>query len=504
MSDRSVSSGLQRYAYPLAIGGGMASRLATLAILILLPSHIGLTEYGYFVLVITLGEIIEMTSSNWYRLLLVRQGVNDHAPAADITPATEQKSPPGRFTFRSLIAAMTLLALFGALMIAPYFGAHAANGRFTLAVAAYVFSFAFFKLLIAVLQAQKQQQLIGLLELFRGVTMSIFVALALLLDQTSFFYPVMALSAAAILAALAGAVRAWRGLPALLGQVLQPNSFTTIGLPIVIATILTFQLGWFDRLFIQSQLGPEMVGLYVAVAAVARQPIDLVLNALNTQTFPIMMERSELARRNAAGHATGILVSAAILGFGGAGAIIALTHPLAAAVLPAFDSADTAILVAPITIGSVFLGLKHFVFDNVFHAHGRNWLMLKWFGIISTASLLLAAVAILIYGVRGAAFAFLGGSLFALVSSAVISRRIWTFPIPVSALVRIVVSAAAAGIPVYYMQHYWQLNPWAALVAGGVLYGLVYLASLTILLRFKPSKLMAAPWELYLNTGAAR
>lgn len=493
---------MQNYGYPLAITGGIASRIATLAILVLLPSHIGLREYGYFVLIITIGEIIEMTSSNWYRILLVRQGVNQAEHKETSTGNTDTRR--FKISFAAIIIAMTAIALTGAIFLAPVFSPNHNSAQFTIAIAAYVFAFAFFKLLVAVLQAQKRQQLIGVLELFRGVLMSILVIAAITLQPPSFFYPALALSAAALAAAVAGLASAWRELPALMRQILKHNAFVSVGLPVIIATILTFQLGWFDRLIIQSQLGPETVGLYVAVAAIARQPIDLVLNALNTQTFPIMMERGELAARNAKQHAASILTSACILGVGGAAAIIALTNPLVAAVLPAFNGAQAAMLIAPIAIGSVCLGLKHFVFDNIFHAHGNNWLMLKWFAIISTASLLAAAGAIHWFGVIGAAFAFLGGCVFALISSAIVSRYIWTFPIPVLAIGKVCLAATMAALPIYALQTVLTVSPWLKLAIAGGFFALLYLAFLTLFLHFKPRDFMAAPWKLNVIAGATR
>ncbi|MGE3245802.1 MAG: lipopolysaccharide biosynthesis protein [Beijerinckiaceae bacterium] len=487
------------YGYLFAISGGMLSRLATLAILILLPAHIGLTEYGRFVLVITIGEIVEMTTSNWYRILLIREGVNrdveDGAPAA--------AAKPSGWTFGAIVLALSALAAIAALTIAPFFAA-GAGVQFTAATLAYVLSFTFYKLAFAMLQAQRRQHLIGLVECIRGLSILGFVAAAIGLGQTSFFYPALALCLSALVTAATGLFFARQGLADLLAKTLQNGAFWLVGLPVIIATLLTFQLGWFDRLLLQTMMGPETVGLYVAVAAIARQPIDLVLNALNTQTFPVMMERGDTTSRDARARTGSILLSACILGAGGAAAIVALSHPLAATVLKAFDTQDATAIIAPIAIGAVFLGLKHFIFDNIFHAHGKNWMMLKWFAIIAFATTAISAGSIAMFGIKGAAFAFLAGSAFAMISSAIVARGIWTFPIPVSAIVRTVLAAALAGVAAHVTAGHMAVPAWGQLAAGLLAFCLAYLLLLGLFLRFNPRRFLAAPWEMDYAGGGAR
>lgn len=492
--------GAQRYGYLLAVGGGLVSRLATLAILVILPSHMGRIEYGLFVLVITIGEIVEMTTSNWYRIILIRQSVNDSKKALSAAATGEVAG----WRYYTIVVWLTVLALAMTCVVTPFFATAGTNSTLTAAVGAYVLAFTFFKLVVALLQARKNQQLIGALELARGLLMIALVSTAVLWAPGTFEYAAYAISIAALLAGIGGLWAIGNGLMPLLMQSLGAGSFNAIGVPIIIATLLTFQLGWIDRLVIQKLLGPESIGLYVAVAAIARQPIDLVLNALNTQTFPVMMEHGGTADRDAGQRAAGILVCACILGFGAGLAIMSMADPLARALLSAFDSQTASLLIVPITLGSVMLGLKHFVFDNVFHAHGKNWQMLKWFAVIAATTLVISVLSISRFGVPGAALAYMGGSVFALAASVIISRRIWSFPIPWSALVRIAVSAIVAAGASLFVQTQVHTSAWITLIASALAFTLIYLVCLQLLLNFGPRRFLAAPWEIDYASGVAR
>jgi len=494
----------QRYGALLAIGGGMASRVATLVLLLVLPSHIGLSAYGMFVLVITLGEIIEMTTSNWYRILLVRHGVNGGRALYDAPTRTAGERPG--WTYAAVIAGLSLLAFAATALLSPLV-AQGPNLEFMTASLAYVFAFILFKLAIAILQAQGRSSLIGAFECLRGVLMLMLTMGALMLAPAGFLSLALALALAALLAAVACLITVRRDLHALLRSRLDRGAFVRLGAPLVLTVWLTYQIGWLDRIIIQALMGPEMVGLYVAVAAIARQPIDLVLSALNTQTFPLMMAR-DIPGAEARARASGVLAAVCVLGLGCAGAIVALAQPLAQAVLPAFDHSTASTLIAPVCIGAVLLGIKHFAFDNVFHAHGKNWLMLRWLTVVSFAAIALSAILIWRYSVHGAAIGFLIGAGAALASSMLVSRRFWAFPVPVGAVARIAGAVVIAALAAHYTAVYAMQNldgdatVWFALGAGALIYCMIYLAGLMALLRFDPRRFAAAPWDWTFKTGA--
>jgi hypothetical protein len=115
-----------RGVYPLYFLANVASRASMLVVLIVLTRLLPTTEYGLFALVVTVGEILEMGSSNWVRVYLLRT----EAGAPGMRP---------RQLGRALVlsAGGTATALIASVLVAPFISAdHTAE--MTLAVATYV------------------------------------------------------------------------------------------------------------------------------------------------------------------------------------------------------------------------------------------------------------------------------------------------------------------------------------------------------------------------------
>ena len=111
--------------YPLYFLANIASRAAMLIVLIVLTRLLPTTEYGLFALVVTVGEILEMGSSNWVRVYLLR------------TEAGAGKMRP-RQLGRALVlsASGTAAALVASMVVAPFISADR-MGEMILAVAVY-------------------------------------------------------------------------------------------------------------------------------------------------------------------------------------------------------------------------------------------------------------------------------------------------------------------------------------------------------------------------------
>ncbi|MBN9084287.1 MAG: hypothetical protein BGP04_13265 [Rhizobiales bacterium 62-17] len=487
---QSLFERIERVQYLFTLSGSVSSRLATLAVLILLPSYIGLHNYGLFALVITLGEIIEMTAANWFRLLLIRQSVQN-APAAPAIPTT-------RFSFTTLAIGTTLLSVIAACVISPFMP-DAPDFELSVAVSVYVVNFAILRLVLTLLQALNRQGLFGLVESIRGVAMLILVFGTVLGGWGNFFHTALAFSFAAGLSILISLPVLGGSFDQILSKHLAAGTFKAIAIPTILVTALTFQFGWVDRLILQTWLGPTMVGLYVAATAVARQPVDLVLFALNQHAFPALLsqDRGGEGDRKIAGY----LVASCILGFGAAGACIVLARPIVECVLPSFDRALAAQLIGPIAIGAVALGIKHVVFDNIFHAYGRNWLLLAYLAGVSLATLALSITLVKFYGPAGAAISFMIGSCAAVLVSALVSRALWPFKIPMQSILRVLACAVIAAAIVTAALSLLPHNAWLQLIAGGIIYGGAYFALLVAIVRFDLRRFIAAPWEQHLFAG---
>lgn len=486
-----------RFGYGLSIAGTLISRFATLAILILLPTKVGHTEYGLFALVITAGEMIEMTTSNWYRLLLVRQSMScEDRAGAPVPRGGRSLSYLGAITLAALLA----IALAGA--VTPLV-ARAQSEAFALAITVYMLSFIWFRLIVTLLQSAGRQNLIGLIELLRGVFTLTLVMSVVYAGHVSFAYPAFAIAAATFLSGLCLWPALHGRLGALLQQGISKSAFAALGVPIILATLLTYQFGWVDRFVVQYWLGPQLVGLYVATMAIARQPIDIFLNALNSQTFPVLMntiqaqlqQGEEDRNGGASGQIATIMVSLSIMAFGAASGLIFLSPLMTTIFLPSFDNATTLALTPWLAAGAVMLGFKHFVFDNIFHAAGRNWLMLGWFAVSSIVALISAIILVPSMGVIGAAMSFALGAALSLVSSCILSRRILHFDLPLARLAAIFASACLAGFAGWVTMNTITVAPTLKLLASCAAFCAVYLAALTLTVDFTIRQFLSAPWE---------
>src|SRR5215471_8503167 len=99
-----------RGVYPLYFLANVASRASMLIVLIVLTRLLPTAEYGLFALVVTVGEILEMGSSNWVRVHLLR------------TEAGAGKMRP-RQLGRALVLGGTSAALVASILVAPFISA---------------------------------------------------------------------------------------------------------------------------------------------------------------------------------------------------------------------------------------------------------------------------------------------------------------------------------------------------------------------------------------------
>src|SRR5581483_1829928 len=116
--------------YPLYFLANIASRAAMLIVLVVLTRLLPTTEYGLFALVVTVGEILEMGSSNWIRIYLLR------------TEAGAHKMRPRQLGQALVLSAGgTSVALAASILVAPFISADRMC-EMMLAVAAYITAFA--------------------------------------------------------------------------------------------------------------------------------------------------------------------------------------------------------------------------------------------------------------------------------------------------------------------------------------------------------------------------
>jgi O-antigen/teichoic acid export membrane protein len=141
------------------------------------------------------------------------------------------------------------------------------------------------------------------------------------------------------------------------------------------------------------------------------------------------------------GSVTAILAisSAAVAG------LSLLAQPLATLFFPVDYRASVATLIPFGALGTLFLMLKQFVFDNSFHITRRIWLLLATMIAPASVSIALGIVLIRVYGDLGAAVTYAISTLIALATSATASLRVLHFEIPWRKVLAIVAAMLAAG-----------------------------------------------------------
>ncbi|MHB8648252.1 MAG: hypothetical protein ACYDAR_20930, partial [Thermomicrobiales bacterium] len=116
--------------YFIYVAASVAPRAAMFVCFVVLTRVLPVAEYGLFALVVTLGEILDMTSTNWVRVHLLRT----EAGATMMRPRRLGRA-------LGLSCGATLLALAAAVLLVPFVN-EARKGELVVATVAYVAAFA--------------------------------------------------------------------------------------------------------------------------------------------------------------------------------------------------------------------------------------------------------------------------------------------------------------------------------------------------------------------------
>lgn len=469
-------------AYPLYIAASIAPRAAMFVVLIVLTRLLPVAEYGLFALVVTTGEILESSSTNWVRVYLLRT----EAGAAKLKPRRLGRA-------LALSVGGTLAGLVTAAAITPFISSDR-TAEMMAAVGAYIAAFALLRITLALLQLSRNHAAYAVLECGRGASMLAATVVVALVHPHSFLPTSIALSLATGGTAALGMVFASRNLPrpALpLGGYLAAVAF---GVPYVLANALLYSLGWFDRFIINYFLGPAQVGIYVAAFSLARQPVDLFVGSLNAFTFPMLVHAYANGGAHRAGPVqSGLLTTMTALGVGIVAGLALLGGPIANILFPTSYGAEVGKLIPWIALATFVLSIKQFVFDNSLHATQRNWLHLLTMIAPAVVSIGCGILLVHIFGLPGATANFLMVSIVATLSTAILSFRVFVFTIPWRELAKIVGSALASAAAAWAVTAHYNWGIVVGVAATALAFCAVYGASLTMA-GFSLRRLIETPW----------
>lgn len=408
-------------------------RLSSLIVLIVATRLLAPAEYGLLTLVVSIGEMADMALSGWLRVAFLRLGGGHEVTRGSVSRALH------------VLVATTLLAAIAGIGLGIVTVPERADA-FSLAVFTYLVAGSLGRFLLTLLQMRGAQLAYTAVETLRAVLQIVLPLGVMMLGGRDFLAVSLAGSLAAMLAA---ALAFWlnRGRVAEGPAAFSYRALLGFGLPLLVVALVGFGLNNAERIVLKIAHDASAVALFAATYALARQPIDMIGNAVNMGGFPAFIALYD--REGKAAAAASLTQQCALilsLALPVAALLSALAPEVTALVLPAGYQGSTELLFPLIGLAVIFTNLKTFVFDNVVHAHKRPWLMVLSLAPGSVATILLSIALVPPFSAVGAALALAGGAGVSLALSIWVARRLLPFAFPWRAFgIAVAASVGAAG-----------------------------------------------------------
>jgi O-antigen/teichoic acid export membrane protein len=242
------------------------------------------------------------------------------------------------------------------------------------------------------------------------------------------------------------------------------------GGPLVVCYALNSAQAYADRLLLERFAGAAVVGLYAAAAGIVDRAVTLVFMAVTLGAFPLAIEALErhgveAARRQLLANATALLA----LGVPAATGLACLSVPIAT-VLVGPDYRAGVIAVMPwIALLSLLRGFTIHYLDHALHLGRRTDLFLYTVGPAAALSLTLNLLLIPWLGLAGAVVTALASQTLALLSTAVIGRRVFPIGFPVGQAARVAAATIVMAGALRLLDPAPDIEGLALAVASGVL-----------------------------------
>jgi len=458
----------------------LAPRIAAFAMILLLTRRLGAAEFGYFSLIGVLGEILDMSASNWVRFSLLRSDTLREIVWRDAF-----------LRCAVLLAVTTTIAcVFG--IGAGFVMARERMPGFAIACGAYILSNSILRFGLTTLQLRSRRVEYSLVEVSRSAAILISAWFASGYAHPSYVAIVLSIACATFGFAAYACIRGFAGLPRSTEHSAAYRDRVHYGIPIIALQAVQYVVASSDRIFLKLIAGAASVGLYSAAYSLARVPIDVIGNALNQGGFPAFMRvYDEEGSKGAGAFVRNTFELASLLLFGVFGLSTGIVTPLARALLPAKYHAVVITILPWIAAGGVLMGLKSYVFDNIFHATRRNWLQVLTYAPAGAATITACCVFIPHFGQVGAAASFAIGAAVGLFASWLATRRLIDVKLSavecVKALtIAVIASVVARGATLLLREQ----TPLLSLAVSSVLGALSWLAASMI---FRP-RILANIW----------
>lgn len=443
----------------------LLTRISALLFLIIATRLIDQTEYGLLTLVVTVGEMTDVALTNWLRISLLRLGGK-----GDVTSGSLYRAG-------AILLFTTMLALVVAVVASGYVAPERWYD-FSVAVCAYLIAGAIARYGLVILQMQQRHTTYAMMEFLRALLQLVFPVLTMLMDHNSFLTISLASSLGMLVTGVFCSIAAARKIVA------GPPRFThreffALGMPIIAMALVSFGLVNAERVFLKVYHGASAVAVFAAAYALARQPVDMIANAINMGAFPEAVGRfDEEGPAAAAAVFTQFLSLIFTFSLPVAALLAALGHDLTEFLLPKSYDGPYNLLFGVIAVSAVCTNMADFVYGAVAFAHKKSWLLIvsKLFG--STSTIALSFLLIPTMKETGAALALSGGAVINLLVSVIISERLTPIPLPWRALTISLITSLAMGVVATLVSHaLGDANVVLRLAFAGSAAGLVFFAA---------------------------
>src|SRR5581483_10197672 len=335
-------------------------RLATFLIVLVGARILGPEQFGYFSLIVVIGEFADVAVTNWIRIALTRFGARSGGVSRGFA---------GRMG--GLVCVCTLAALAVASAVAAWLAPEKIDSMIA-AVGTYIVSAACVRFGITLHQVQESHKHASFFESFRAI--ATFLASVGAMVATREFLPA-SLAASAVNLAIGIAV-VTRGLRTANRSLLDETPLRMLlsyALPLVAIALLSQAITSLDKALLKAFHDAKTLGLYAVAFAVARTGFDVIAGAFNTGTFvrlsKLFNEGKKAQAQEVLSQQIAYLLSIALPA---AGILIASRDVLALVLFPRVYLETFVVAVPLVVAGAIMFNLKNFVYDNIFHMHLRN------------------------------------------------------------------------------------------------------------------------------------
>lgn len=393
-------------------------RLSSFILILIGSNFLPVDKFGYYSLIVVIGEFSEMSFTNWIRIALVRFGSSkEQLPLELVTRVCR---------IAIFCCCISILISMGVIF------AIAKENFLTLflCVTIYILSNSAIRLGVSLNQSQDNKVVASSIESSRA-TVSLAVGAALMVLNRDFVYASLCGSAVGIPFAIF-ALRHGIARTAKAGETsVDMKVLLHFAVPLITLAIFSFTITSLDKALMKTYFGTVTLGYYSAAFTFARSGFDVIANAFNIGGFVQISALSNQGRHDEVprflsrqmAHISAIALPAA-------GVFIGSRYALASTFFPA-GYYETFVTATPIVaFGAIALNIKNFVYDNVFYIRLRNILQIPPLAIGAAISAILGVTLLPHHPQLGAATMFALGSGSSLVASILFSRRLVTVPLP--------------------------------------------------------------------------